>query len=336
MANPLNATFFAFRKREKGGVLGRASLAFLVVAIVLLGAFIAVNIQAIGPIFGWYGQMISAAGKGGGAASASMMTPPPAGFLILILSIIPFMFVFYVLFAAYEAACLRWMIRGETSGGFMGLSLGADTWRVYLTYWIWFGLYMGYSLVSGMVIGAIFFASFASGANPADISVNMGPLFLASLALRLVFYGVLIYFAVRLAPAAAITVARRQFAFFDAWTVTKGRFWALFGAFLIVFLIAFAIEIVIGLVVFGVAMTGAWSALMSAGPSPSPEQVSAFFAAIFTPQNFAVVCGAYIVFLALGLVLYVMFYGINARAVLAAAEDGKVQVPGIGVAEQFE
>jgi hypothetical protein len=336
MANPLNATFFAFRKREKSGVLMRASLAYLALAIVLLAGFIAINLQSIGPIFGWYGQIISAASKGGAAASASMMTPPPAGFLILFLSILPFMFVFYVLFAAYEAACLRWLIRGETGGGFMGLSLGADTWRVYLTYWIWFGLYMGYSIVSGMVIGAIFFASFASGANPADVTTAMGPLFLASLVLRLVFYAILIYFAVRLAPASAITVARRQFAFFDAWTVTKGRFWALFGAFFIVFLIALAIEIVIGIVVFSVAMAGAWSTLMSAGPSPGPEQMSAFFAAMFTPQNFLVICGAYLVFLALALVLYVMFYGINARAVIAAAEDGKVQVPGIGVAEQFE
>jgi hypothetical protein len=335
MANPLNATFFAFRKREKGGVLTRASLAFLALAIVFLGAFIALNYQAIGPIFGWYGQMISAASKGAAATSASMMTPPPAGFVILFLSMLPFMFVFYVLFAAYEAACLRWMIRGET-GGFMGLSLGADTWRVYLTYWIWFGLYMGYSIVSAMVIGAVFFATFASGGNPGDISTTMGPMFLASVVIRLVFYAILIYFAIRLAPASAITVARRQFAFFDAWTVTKGRFWALFGAFFIVFLIALAVEIVIGIVVFGVAMSGAWGAFTAAGPNPGPEQVSALFAALFTPQNLLVICGAYVVFLALALVLYLMFFGINARAVIAAAEDGKVQAPGLGVAEQFE
>ena len=37
-----------------------------------------------------------------------------------------------------------------------------------------------------------------------------------------------------------------------------------------------------------------------------------------------------------GLFFSLVLYGINARAVIAAAEDGKVQAPGIGVAEQFE
>lgn len=333
MANPLHATFFAFKKRDKGGVLTRASVAFLVTGIVLLGAFIALNLQTIGPVFGWYGQLMSAAGKG--PAATASMTPPPTGFILLFLSMIPFAFAFYLLFAAYEAACLRWLVRGEAPGGFMGLSLGADTWRVYLTYWIWFGLYMGYSMVSGVITVSIFFA--AGGIqNPADMSAGFGPLVVTSIIVRVVFYIILAYFAVRLAPAAAITVGKRQFAFFDAWTVTKGRFWALFGAFLIVFLIAIAIEIVIGVVVFGVAMAGAWSALMAAGPNPGPEQLSNFYASMFTPQNLLVLCGAYVVFMVLALALYLMFYGINARAVIAAAEDGKVQIPGIGVAEQFD
>ncbi len=332
MAEPLNATFFAFRKRGKGGVLSRASFAFLALAILVLGGFVALNYQSIGPIFGWYGQLFNAAGKGAAAAQASMMTPPPAGLIILFASIIPFMFVFYVLFAAYEAACLRWLIRGESSG-FMGLSLGADTWRVYLTYWIWFFLYMAYSLASGVISGAAIFGAVMSGGSP-DLT-RLGPLFAVSSVIRLVFYVVLIYFAVRLAPAAAISVGRRQFAFFDAWTVTKGRFWPLFGSFFIIFVIAFAVEVVLAIIVFGVAMTGAWSTFVAAGANPTAEQVSALFAALFTPQNLLVLCGAYIVFLALSLLFYVVMYGINARAVIAAAEEGKVQVPGVGVAEQF-
>jgi hypothetical protein len=333
MANPLNATFFAFRKREKNGVLTRAAVAYLVLAIVLLGAFVAINIQALGPVFSWYGEAISTAAKGGGAAST--MQPPPAGFFILFLSILPFMFAFYVLTAAFEAACLRWLVRGESGGGIMGLSFGGDTWRVYLVYWIWFFLYMAFSIIGGIVSAIVLMGAFMSGTRGGDLS-TMGPLIGTSLVVRLLLYIVFLYFAVRWAPASAISVARKQFAFFESWEVTKGRFWALLGSFLIVVLIALAIEIVLGVVVFGVAMSGAWSTIVAAGPTPTPEQASAIFAALFTPQNFVVLCGTYVVFLALALVLYVMFYGINARAVIAASEDGKVQIPGIGVAEQFE
>ena len=333
MANPLNATFFAFRKREKNGVLTRAAAAYLVLAIVLLGVFVAINIQAMGPVFSWYGEAVATAAKGGAAASA--VQPPPAGFFILFLTILPFLFAFYVLTAAFEAACLRWLVRGESGGGIMGLSFGADTWRVYLVYWIWFFLYMAFSIIGGIVSGIVVMGAFMSGSRTGDLA-SMGGLIGASLIVRLLLYFVFLYFAVRWAPASAMSVARKQFSFFESWDVTKSRFWPLFGSFLIVVLIALGIEIVLGGIVFGVAMSGAWSAIVAAGPTPTPAQTSAILSALFTPQNFAVLCGTYVVFLALALVLYVMFYGINARAVIAAAEDGKVQIPGIGVAEQFE
>ena len=50
MANPLNATFFAFRKREKSGVLLRISVAFVIAMIVLVGAFIGLFWASIGPV----------------------------------------------------------------------------------------------------------------------------------------------------------------------------------------------------------------------------------------------------------------------------------------------
>jgi hypothetical protein len=40
MANPLNATFYAFKKRERGGVLIGATLTYAVVMIVLFGIYI--------------------------------------------------------------------------------------------------------------------------------------------------------------------------------------------------------------------------------------------------------------------------------------------------------
>ena len=60
----LNATFFAFRKRERGGVLVGASIAFVVLAVLLGGAFIAVNLQAFLDYINWASSL--SGGMGGG------------------------------------------------------------------------------------------------------------------------------------------------------------------------------------------------------------------------------------------------------------------------------
>src|SRR5690349_7003552 len=132
---PLHATFFAFQKRAKSGVLLGASVAYVVAAIVIGGIFFAINAATIGPFIGWYAQVMQGIAAGNTAAASQI--PPPEGVAVLMLSLLPFMFFIYLLLAAFEAGCLRWMIRGET-GGLMGLTLGADTWRVYSSYWIWF------------------------------------------------------------------------------------------------------------------------------------------------------------------------------------------------------
>ncbi len=327
---PLNATFFAFKKRDRGGVLLGASAAYLIIAIVLLAAFVALNYQGVIAIAQWYGSLLSASAQGKSPAAA--MASIPAGIGIFVLTLIPFMFAFYILLAAYEAACLRWMIRGER-GGFMGLSLGADTWRVYLTYWIWFGLYMAFSTVFTLLTFLAMGISLSTGASGDQAAAAFLPAVLAVTVLRLVL---MLYFGLRLAPAAATSVGRQRFAFFDAWKVTKGRFWAMLGSFLIVVLIAFVGEIVFVGIIFAIIGANVLPQIMSAGANPSDAQVSAIFGSIFTAQNAVVLGVAYAILLALSLIIYVLFFGINARAVIAAAEDGKIDgVPSAAVANTF-
>ena len=233
MAESLNATFFAFRKRERGGVLTRASLAFVIAALVLYAAFIAAFWTQLAPIMSWYADLIAAMAGGQYDPAAMQGMTVPAGIGFVALGGIVWLFFFCVLFAAYEAACLRWMIHGET-GGFMGLSLGAHTWRVYSTYWLWFVLYMAFSIVMGILLAVVMMvfamSSLSGGGDPAAVLVAL-PVY------YVVQYGLMIYFGVRFAPAAATSIARRKFSFFQAWTVTKGRFWALFGAFFLLFVI---------------------------------------------------------------------------------------------------
>ena len=220
---PLNATFFAFRKREPGGVLLRASLAFVIVAAVLVVAFVGVNFASLAPALTWYSEVLGAAASSDTTSIENMSLPTGLGMLAL--TGLVWTFFFAVLYASFEAACLRWMVRGET-GGFMGLSLGADTWRVYSGYWLWFLLYMGFSIAMGIVVVTIvgvLTVGVERRSCRADERHDCG---------LCIQYATLIYFAMRFAPAAATSIARRKFSFFEAWKVTKGRFWALFGSFL--------------------------------------------------------------------------------------------------------
>jgi hypothetical protein len=317
---PLNATFFAFRKRERGGVLLSATAAFIVMALVLIGAFVAVFWTSLGPVLTWYGEVIGAAAKNDTAAMQAAGFP--TGFFTLVLGLLVWMFPFYILAAAYEAACLKWMIHGEVSG-FMGLSLGAPTWRVWSCYWVWFLLNIAFSFVMGFVLMAMMgVLAVSSGGDPTTLTTAMVPFYIVQ-------YALMIYFAVRLAPAAAATIARRQFSFFHAWTVTKGRFWALFGSFLLLYLIYIVASIALASVWF-VAVLGASAPDLSDLSDPARanaviiEIIQTYLQSLAQPQSWVMIGVLQVLGLIIGAMLYVGMFGVNARAAQAALEEGKI------------
>lgn len=321
MANPLNATFFAFRKRERGGVLLGASFAYAAIAIVVTGLFAWLNWQAVVDYFNWsmsMGARAETIDPNDPYAMNAMM--PPAS----VMSIIPAYFlmslIFYFLFAAYEAACLRWMIHGEVKG-FMGLTLDADTLRVYFTYWLWFFLLMAVYVVliivgMGAGMGAVFAAQAGDGGQ---LGAAMGIAVLLCFALLFA----LIYLAIRFAPAAATSIARKRFAFFDAWKVTKGRFWALFGAFVLLFLMFF-----VGIMVltFGLGMAMGLGMMGQISAANEPASMDELMAMFSSPAVWAPVVALYALMIVGSFVFYVAMFGVNARAAQAALEDGKIQV----------
>ncbi len=320
MANALNATFFAFRKREKGGVLLGATIAFVAVAAAMVGAFFVLNAQAIGDYFSWAASLGATTGKPGSAPSMDAMMPPQS-----VMALGPmyalFLLFYYILLASYEAACLRWMVRGET-GGVLGLSLGADTWRVYFGYWIWFFLLIAFYIVIA-IVGFGLAGSFLAvgGADPTPSAMGGVAIFIPVFVLALVLG--LVYFAVRLAPAAATSIARRRFAFFDAWTVTKGRFWALLGAFVLLFLMLIVLCIVGSIGMGAVIGMNAASQMAQAG---GPQNTEGLFRMMSSPQVLVPVVVLYGTMLIASMLLYIALFGVNARAAVAAIEDGKIQV----------
>jgi len=137
---------------------------------------------------------------------------------------------------------------------------------------------------------------------------------------------VMIFIGVRLAPAAATSIARRRFAFFEAWKVTKGRFWALFGSFFVLMLV----YIVALLFFIGVGF-GAFASVFVSGAPPTAETL----AALITPSNIALVGMLYGLLIVSGVFYVVLSFGVNARAVIAAIDEGKIDGQSPNVAEVF-
>lgn len=319
---PLNATFFAFRRRERGGVLIGATIAFVIAAIILIAGFAAVFWSSLAPVINWYAQIIGAAASNDPEAMANIGFP--VGFFTLILAVMIWSVFFYILCAAYEAACLKWMIHGET-GGVMGLSLGVDTWRVWGVYWMWLLLHMAFSFVMSFVMLAMMgVLAVGSGGDPTATMTALPAFYVLQ-------YGLMIYFGVRLAPAAATTIARRRFSFFEAWTVTRGRFWALFGSFLLLWLIYAIVGSVLAVGWFAYALGAAAPDLSVIAADPQraneviAEIVQAYLRSLTQPQSWIVIGLLQILGMIVAAVFYVAMFGVNARAAQAALEEGKIK-----------
>jgi hypothetical protein len=324
---PLNATFFAFQKRD-GKVLLPAGVAFAIALLALFAIGGGVMYCLLGGthFVDWFRGMIAVAAKGG------TPSPPPnlsAFFLIVPVQFI-MLFLVFVLLASFESSCLRWMIRGQRSGP-LNLCFGADMWRVFGTYWFWVVFFVCsiivfwiYMLLLGLAERAI------AGAN------NPGLAVLVALIACLVWIAGWIYAVVRLAPAAATSIGIGRFAPQDAWIATRGRFWALFGAFLLLFVIYFVASIVISQITMGVFFATIMNSLdwtkIGADPEAFAEAYrTAVLQAVQTlfasPTTIALYIGGALALRVVGLVFYVLFYGVNARAVQAALEEGKLSAP---------
>ena len=155
--------------------------------------------------------------------------------------------VFMILFTAALRAILR---PQEPGSGF--LRLGADELRI-----IGLAIFLTIILYGGMLVMILFLFTIAALVmGPAAIG---GVWFVLLLALPVVFVAVWLY--VRFSLAFPLTVLRRKIVIGESWELTRGRFWTLFGAYLVLILILVLLSIA------GSVMTASdyWSDIIGSG-----------------------------------------------------------------------
>jgi hypothetical protein len=238
------------------------------------------------------------------AAQAAGVAPDPA----LMMAGMSQMFGLYLLLmigllVLYTAA-LRAAMRPAESG-FAYLRLGMDEVRMVLVALVlsvgFFLLYLLLVLVVGVVGGVV--AVVARGAAL--------PVFVL---LGLIVFAVLMFFYVRFSLAFALTMQRGKIMIGESWNLTKGRFWTLFAAYLVVGLIVTVVSVVL----LGLTQ-GSYIAEMAQGGF-RPEAVQAAQRHQME-QQFGAITGLTVVGWVLGAVLMTLWITL-AAGVAGAATTG--------------
>lgn len=143
-----------------------------------------------------------------------------------------------ILAAAMNRAVLR-----PDDDRFGYLRVGADELRqlglVLLTFLVFMGVYFGVAIVVGVIGGLVMAVTKASPA-------------LLLILLFLCLMGVLVFLAVRLSLASALTFDTRRINLFGSWSLTRGRSWRLFGTYLLVFALVMVVYVLSLLLIFAV------------------------------------------------------------------------------------
>lgn len=257
-----DAAFMHFLK-TKGpkGFMWKFILTYSVVITIVIGAFYT-------PMIMGFATMFSELIQSGGNTEPDLEQMIPL--LITMLVALPiFLVVYLIVYSMFEAAALR---RYLYEDGFR-LKLGADEFRIMGVLLLWAALFFAMYIIVAIVMVAVMMPVFMSGGDPESLTPYMG---LVNV-LQLVIYAPLLFFGVRLSPASAITMRDKKITFLSAWSVTRGKFWPILGAFLVVYLIVYAIQIV-GMIIGLVPMIGGiMSVAMAAGPTDDPAAILAIF-----------------------------------------------------------
>jgi hypothetical protein len=201
-------------------------------------------------------------------------------------------------------------------------------WRVYGVYWCWFIGQMVISYAMSILLIPFTFAGMGQIlANGGTMTAEDFPrlVLTVQLPLALLQYAPLLFLGVRFAPAAATCIARQRFSFFEAWAVTRNRYWEMLGSFALLWLIAVAVGALVSALAVGGLVARVWPLVMALFQEQSDANSRALLAAFFAPGTLLFVGLSYLGQVLIALWFTVMTYGVNARAALIALDEGKIK-----------
>ncbi len=143
-----------------------------------------------------------------------------------------------LVWSAFTAAGMRRYVRDEA----FRLRLGMDEIRIMGVGILWYLLMtvlyilpflLIFSSVWGIVSEAIVNGETMTPAQEDALAMKIGGSVAGAFGLMIILFPLYVFLATRLSPAFALTIKKRKFAFFDAWNVSRGRFWPILGAFVI-------------------------------------------------------------------------------------------------------
>ncbi|MGZ8997572.1 MAG: hypothetical protein ACXW2T_01825, partial [Allosphingosinicella sp.] len=145
-----------------------------------------------------------------------------------------FQFGFFILFVAMWTAAQRAILR-PSQEGIAFIRFGMDEVRMLILM-----IVLGIIFYVGLLIAIVAITLVAVAGYAAGGAVVAVPIAAIGAVLS---FGIVIWLQVRLSLAFPLTLLREEIVIGESWRLTKGRFWPLFGAYLVIFMLIFALSI---------------------------------------------------------------------------------------------
>ena len=176
--------------------------------------------EALGAVFGGLGRLLP---------------------LLLVASVLG-----WVIWAMFEVASQKRYLFGQS----FSLGFGGDEVRMMIVGLLWALMSFAIFLIPGVLIfsafGVLMGADLSGGMDDQTAGRFIG-YFFSGFGLMFLFFILYAFIATRLAPCFALTVKEREIRFFDAWTVSRGRFWPILGAYVIIAIVVSVVSQIVSM-----------------------------------------------------------------------------------------